>query len=162
MSPANEGGLPSPSHHPDLSNEVATLSTKLINAINHQTNLDDSLTATRHDLEAARERIAQLEQLNKEHTDLVSQGILVKKATYDLEKAKLNAALAEEKRQRSIAEQEKKTMEKDLENLSISLFEEANKVGFGEVHTQVLANMYRWLFKAGKRRNRQKKPRKSG
>ncbi|KUJ07341.1 uncharacterized protein LY89DRAFT_660618 [Mollisia scopiformis] len=127
MSPANDN-LPSPSHHPDLSNEVATLSTKLINAINHQTNLDDSLTATRHDLETARERIAQLEQQNKEHTDLVVQGVLVKKTAFDLEKAKLVAALAEEKRQRGIAEQEKKKMEQDLENLSISLFEEANKM----------------------------------
>lgn len=132
MSPANDD-LPSPSHHPDLSNEVATLSTKLINAINHQTNLDDSLTATRHELDAARDRIAQLEQQNKEHTDLVTQGVLVKKATYDLEKAKLITALAEEKRQKGIAEQERKKMEQDLENLSISLFEEANKVHIGRV-----------------------------
>ncbi|KAF8849684.1 hypothetical protein BDZ45DRAFT_708688 [Acephala macrosclerotiorum] len=132
MSPANEGDLPNPSHHPDLNNEVATLSTKLINAINHQTNLDDSLTATRHELEATRERCTRLEQENKEHTDLVAQGVLVKKATFDLEKAKLIAALAEEKRQRGIAEQEKKRMEQDLENLSISLFEEANKMVISE------------------------------
>jgi len=42
-----------PSQHPDLSNEITTLSNKLINAINHQTNLDDTLTATRHELEAS-------------------------------------------------------------------------------------------------------------
>jgi Rab guanine nucleotide exchange factor SEC2 len=47
--------------HPDLSQEVATLSTKLINAINHQTNLDDSLQQTRHELDAAREKVAALE-----------------------------------------------------------------------------------------------------
>ena len=47
--------------HPDLSQEVSTLSTKLINAINHSTMLDDSLQQTRHELEAAREKLAQLE-----------------------------------------------------------------------------------------------------
>lgn len=139
MSPANDD-LPSPSHHPDLSNEVATLSTKLINAINHQTNLDDSLSAARHELEAARERISQLEQQNKEHSDMVAQGVLVKKATLDLEKAKLIATLAEEKRQRGLAEQEKKKMEQDLENLSISLFEEANKVSLVILYLKLSAN----------------------
>ncbi|KAE8440435.1 hypothetical protein EG329_007609 [Mollisiaceae sp. DMI_Dod_QoI] len=128
MSPANDTDLPSPSHHPDLNNEVATLSTKLINAINHQTDLDDSLSATRQELEASRERILQLEQQNKEYTDLVAQGILVKAATFDSEKAKIIAVLAEEKRQRIIAEKKKEEMDKELETLSISLFEEANKM----------------------------------
>jgi len=64
MSPSNGSPLASPVHHPDLSEEVATLSTKLINAINHQTFLDDTLSATRHELEAAKERIRELEATN--------------------------------------------------------------------------------------------------
>lgn len=128
MSPANDSNPNSPSHHPDLSNEVATLSNKLINAINHQTNLDDTLSATRHELEASRERIRQLERENQEHADLVAKGILIKKSTADLEKAKLIASLSEEKRQRAEVEKEKKNIEQELENLTTALFEEANKM----------------------------------
>ena len=62
MSPANDTSPSTPSQHPDLSNEVATLSTKLINAINHQTNLDDTLSATRHELESSKERIKHLNE----------------------------------------------------------------------------------------------------
>jgi hypothetical protein len=69
--------------HPDLSNEVATLSTKLVNAINHQTNLDDSLQATRHELEIARQHIAQLEAASRNHQDLISGGLLMKKDDVD-------------------------------------------------------------------------------
>ena len=129
MSPANDMSPSSPSHHPDLSNEVATLSNKLINAINHQTNLDDTLSATRHELEVSRERIRQLELENQEHADSLARGLMVPKSTFELEKAKLNAILAEEKRRRAEAEKEKEDMEQELENLTTALFEEANKVG---------------------------------
>lgn len=128
MSPADDNSPPTPSHHPDLSNEVATLSNKLINAINHQTNLDDTLSATRHELEISQERIAQLEQENQEHADLVARGILVKSSIANAENHKLTMALAEEKRQRAEIEKEKKETEQELENLTTALFEEANKV----------------------------------
>lgn len=130
MSPENESSPRSPSHHPDLSNEVATLSNKLINAINHQTNLDDILSATRHELEASRERVKQLEQENQEHADLLARGVLVKKTIVDAEKNALILKLANERRQRGDVEKEKKNIEQELENLTTALFEEANKVGF--------------------------------
>jgi Rab guanine nucleotide exchange factor SEC2 len=127
MSPANESSPTSPSHHPDLSNEVATLSNKLINAINYQTNLDDILSATRHELEASRERVRQLEKENQEHADMVARGILVKRTIADAETNKLALSLADERRQRGDIEKEKKQIEQELENLTTALFEEANK-----------------------------------
>ncbi len=127
MSPAN-GSPPSPSHHPDLSNEVATLSTKLINAINHQTNLDDTLSATRHELEVSRERIRQLELEAKEHANQIALGLLIKSDIVQAERKKLLATVIEEKMQREEMEKEKKHMELELENLTQALFEEANKV----------------------------------
>lgn len=128
MSPANEKSPATPSHHPDLNSEVAALSNKLINAINHQTNLDDTLSATRHELESSRERIKQLEQENSDHKDMVARGILIRRSMAELEKGKLAANLAEEQRQRSVVEKEKKSIEQELENLTTALFEEANKV----------------------------------
>ncbi|KAM5442484.1 rab guanine nucleotide exchange factor S2 [Microsporum ferrugineum] len=53
------------SHHPDLSNEVANLSDKLIQAINHQTFLDDSLAVARQELEEERRRRTTVEREKK-------------------------------------------------------------------------------------------------
>jgi Rab guanine nucleotide exchange factor SEC2 len=128
LSPAL-GHTPSSPRHPDLSNEVATLSNKLINAINHQTNLDDTLSATRHELEASRERIRQLEQENHKHLELIIGGTLVRKSIADAERNKIASQLAVERRQRGEIEKEKKNIEQELENLTTALFEEANKVG---------------------------------
>lgn len=128
MSPANDSGTASPSAHPDLNTEVATLSNKLINAINHQTNLDDTLSATRHELEEARERIRNLETENQDHAELLARGILIRKSVAEVEKSKLIATLAEERRQRAEIEKEKKSIELELENLTTALFEEANKM----------------------------------
>ncbi len=144
MSPAN--GLPtSPQHHPDLSEEVAALSTKLINAINHQTNLDDTLNATRHELDSARERIQQLEKEAQEHAIKISSGALVSAAVARTENQKLLAALTEERKQRGEVEKEKKRIEQELENLTTALFEEANKVRIHGAIYSVLADfVYRW------------------
>ncbi|KAI9849193.1 MAG: rab guanine nucleotide exchange factor S2 [Thelocarpon superellum] len=112
--------------HPDLNTEVAMLSNKLINAINQQTHLDDSLAATRHELEASRERVRQLETEAREHADLLSRGVVVNKNDYNDELYHLSLTLADERRQRSTAEKEKKSMELELETLTTALFEEAN------------------------------------
>jgi len=144
MSPANENGPPSPSQHPDLSNEVATLSNKLINAINHQTNLDDTLSETRHELDTSRERIKQLEQENREHANLLARGVLIRSSVADAEKSKLNAVIAEERRRRADVEKEKKSIEQELENLTTALFEEANKVIDPSRNLPPIANNVRW------------------
>jgi chromosome segregation ATPase len=122
-------GSATPSQHPDLSSEVASLSNKLINAINHQTNLDDSLAATRHELELSKDRIRQLEAVVQEHADMIAQGVLVRKKDVEDEMIQLMTRLAEERRQRGAAEKDKKNIEQELEALTTALFEEANKVG---------------------------------
>ncbi|KAF2146264.1 uncharacterized protein K452DRAFT_294842 [Aplosporella prunicola CBS 121167] len=111
-------------HHPDLSNEVATLSTKLINAINHQTNLDDNLQATRHELEAARARIEQLEAAAEQHARQMR--LMIKKEEYDKMEKQLRKELDDERKLRLAADREKKRMESELESLTTALFEEAN------------------------------------
>ena len=121
----------SPSPHPDLSSEVATLSNKLISAINYQTNLDDTLTGTRHELAAAKERIRQLEAEGREHARLLDTGLLVKKAELEDESGRLMAKLAEERQRRTVVEKDKKGIEQELMNLSTALFEEANEVPAG-------------------------------
>ncbi|KAF2184818.1 Sec2p-domain-containing protein [Zopfia rhizophila CBS 207.26] len=112
--------------HPDLSAEVATLSTKLVMAINNQTSLDDSLQQTRHELESARERIQQLEALVKQHEEMMEKGLLVEKTLYDKMENQLSSELREEKRRRIDAEKAKRKVDAEVEALTSALFEEAN------------------------------------
>ncbi|KAH6630082.1 hypothetical protein B0J18DRAFT_407379 [Chaetomium sp. MPI-SDFR-AT-0129] len=129
MSPASgEVLMSSPAHHPDLNDEVATLSTKLINAINHQTALDDNLSATRVELERSQDRIRELEAEVEDQREMLSGDVWVRRKTVEAEKAMLVARAAEEKRARLDMEQQKKKIEQELENLTAALFEEANKM----------------------------------
>lgn len=127
MSPAFTDPMASP-HHPDLDQEVATLSTKLINAINHQTTLDDNLSATRAELDNSRDKIRKLELLVEEQREMLAGDVWVKRKTVEAEKALLLARVAEEKKARLDMEQQKRKIEQELENLTTALFEEANKM----------------------------------
>ncbi|KAI1391940.1 uncharacterized protein F4822DRAFT_436091 [Hypoxylon trugodes] len=123
VSPANGDNL-----HPDLDQEVAALSTKLINAINHQTSLDDTLSATRQDLEASRERVRELEEQVARQQETLSGDVWVKRKSVEAEKSKLLNRIVEEKKLRAEVEKDKKKIEQELETLTVSLFEEANKM----------------------------------
>ena len=127
MSPAFTDPMTSP-HHPDLDQEVATLSTKLINAINHQTTLDDNLSATRAELENSRDTIRKLELQIEEQREMLAGDVWVKRKTVETEKAYMLARVAEEKKARLDMEQQKRKIEQELENLTTALFEEANKM----------------------------------
>ncbi|ERF70578.1 hypothetical protein EPUS_07875 [Endocarpon pusillum Z07020] len=118
---------PSP-RHPDLSDEAAKLSDKLINAINHQTVLEDTIAQTRHELETSRAKVQQLEAEVRAQEQKVTEGLLIPKADADNDKAQLVAELANERRQKVVILQEKRGIESELENLTASLFEEANKM----------------------------------
>ncbi|OAX82944.1 hypothetical protein ACJ72_02695 [Emergomyces africanus] len=118
---------PSP-HHPDLSSEVANLSDKLIQAINNQTVLDDTLAATRQELEQARKRVRELEEQARQLGQDIANGVLVKRVDVEKEWTKLKDEAAEQRSQRAALEREKKAIELELENLTAALFEEANKM----------------------------------
>lgn len=127
-SPEDSESSSTPSHHPDLSNEVAALSVKLVQAINNQTTLDDDLVAARQGLEDAQTRIQALELENGKYRRDIDQEVLVRKVDMDYEISCLQASLAEEKAERAHIEKDKKTIEQELETLTAALFEEANKV----------------------------------
>ncbi|KAI5777389.1 hypothetical protein EDC01DRAFT_635920 [Geopyxis carbonaria] len=112
----------------DLNKEVAALSNKLISAINHQTKLDDSLSATRHELEISKARIRQLEAVATEHADMMAKGLLVEKKEFETETRQLMTRLQEESLHRGQAEKDKRNIEQELENLTTALFDEANKM----------------------------------
>ncbi|KAJ5594476.1 uncharacterized protein N7459_000684 [Penicillium hispanicum] len=128
----------SSTHHPDLSNEVAALSVKLIQAINNQTTLDDDLVATRQELEVAQGRIQALEFRNDKYRRDLDEKVYIKKSDADREILQLKTALAEERVQRAAVEKGKKEIEQELEALTADLFEEANKVSLSAAFRQKL------------------------
>lgn len=104
------------------------LSNKLIDAINHQTNLDDTLADTRHELGAARTQISQLEARAQEQAEMIASGVLVQRSEVERQRSNLLQAVEDEKTKRNAVEKEKKEIEQELESLTGALFEEANKV----------------------------------
>jgi hypothetical protein len=107
------------SQQPDA-REVSALNDKLINAINLQTSLDDTLQQTKHELAESRKRITQLEAEAKTHEEKLSSGLLVTKDDYDQQ-------IGNERSEKSKAQQAMKDMQAEMENLSVSLFEDANE-----------------------------------
>lgn len=125
MTDLSKNGSRSPSErHPDLSSEVSALSDKLVSAIEHNSTLDEKLNETRRELEASKARIAKLEAEAKEHGERTASGEMVSRKELE----KLSADLTEEKRQKGLVQQEKRGIESELENLTASLFDEANKM----------------------------------
>jgi hypothetical protein len=104
------------------------MNAKLVTAINHSASLDDTLQTTRRELEEARQRIAQLEAATKQHQELVSDGLFVKKEEVEKKHGEWQKELTEERKLRATAEKERKKMEQELETLTSQLFEEANEM----------------------------------
>lgn len=112
----------------DTKDEVAVLSDKLISAINHQQQLDDKLAQAQHELQTANSKAAELEAKIKDYESRITNGELMTKDTAAKQHEKIRAEVEETKKQNEQLLQEKKSLQMDAENLSASLFEEANKM----------------------------------
>lgn len=104
------------------------MSTKLINAINHTTILDDTLSETRHELDAANERIRNLEEQNASQREMLAGDVWVRRSAANAERKTMLLQIAEEKSRTDEMEKSKKKIEQELENLTTALFEEANRM----------------------------------
>lgn len=148
-------GSAASSPHPDLNMEVATLSNKLISAINHQTHLDDALAATRQELETTQEHVQKLQIANQDHNALLISGELVRRSETEAQVNALTTKLADERKRRTAIEREKKGIEQELENLTTALFEEANGVSLRISRSRSRTNDYsRWSLRLEKRKKR--------
>jgi len=118
----------SSSRNGESKDEMAVLSDKLISAINHQQRLDDNLAEARHELEAANARTAQLEARIKDYESRITNRDLMDKQSVEKHYGKVNADAEETRKQNEKLTQEKRSLQSEMENLSASLFEEANKM----------------------------------
>ncbi|KAB5559792.1 hypothetical protein GE09DRAFT_914215, partial [Coniochaeta sp. 2T2.1] len=128
LSATGGDGSPKDEKASDLDNEVTALSNKLINAINHQTTLDDSLSNARLELSQAQQRIRQLEEQINRQQEMLAGDVWIRRKTAEAERTQLLASLALEKKTRMDEESQRKKMELELEGLTTALFEEANKM----------------------------------
>lgn len=94
----------------DITSEVTALSTKLIQAIDRQADLEDQVQVLRKELDASRRDKMELE-------DQISNGEYVEKAVAD-------RALND----KDVAERESARLQGEIEELTGSLFDEANKM----------------------------------
>jgi len=104
------------------------LSTKLVEAVEKQADLEDTLAVTRHELEVQKQKVKQLEEVHREYADMMNRGILVEKKDVEHETTELTRRLLEESKNRVQAENDKNKIEQELEMLTAKLFEEANNL----------------------------------
>jgi Rab guanine nucleotide exchange factor SEC2 len=104
------------------------LSTKLVEAVEKQADLEDTLAVTRHELEVANQKVKQLEQVQKEYAEMMERGMLIEKKDVENETTELTRRLLEESKNRMEAEKDKNQIEQELEMLTAKLFEEANNL----------------------------------
>ena len=108
--------------------KVDALSTKLVESVEKQAALEDQLARSQHGIGILNKRIEILEAKLQEHADALESGKLIERKDADLENETLIQKLMEESKQRVNAEQDKRVIEQEVEDLTRALFEEANKL----------------------------------
>lgn len=110
-----------------VSREFEVLSTKLVASIEKQATLEDQMHWTDAALDRAKTRISELEMAQRDCVERMAN-VLQEKRGAEEETQALMTRLVEETRLRGQAEAEKQAIEKELEDLTKTLFEEANQM----------------------------------
>ncbi|CAO1627372.1 unnamed protein product [Parajaminaea phylloscopi] len=112
----------------DLSNQVTGLNGKLVNSYMRISDLEDDLSDARERVMTGSTRVAELEKERQEHLAALNTGLLVEKVHVSTEMQRMMDRVIEETKQRGQAESDKAKIEAELDELSASLFNEANRM----------------------------------
>lgn len=112
----------------ELSNQVSDLNSKLVNSFNRVSDLEDDLSEAKEKAMTGTTRVAELEKERQEHLAALNTGLLVEKAHVSSEMQRMMDRVIEETKQRGQAESDKAKIESELDELSASLFGEANRM----------------------------------
>lgn len=110
----------------DLFSQVTQLNGKLVASYDRMSNLEDQLHDASSSLRNASLTISSLELERTHHLAALNTGLLVEKAHVTAELNRLMERATEEAAQRGQAESARQDIEKDLDDLSASLFDQAN------------------------------------
>lgn len=112
----------------DLANQVTGLNEKLVKSFNRIADLEDDYSDAQERIRSMSTKIKELEKERSEHLDALNTGLLVEKAHVSSEMQRMMDRVIEETAQRGKAESDKSKIEAELDELSSSLFSEANKM----------------------------------
>lgn len=112
----------------DLRNQVTGLNAKLVTSFNRVSDLEDDLSIAHNRILAYTTQIAELNKEREQHLFALNTGLLVEKAHVTTEMQRMMDRVLDETAQRGKAESDKTRIEAELEELSASLFNEANKM----------------------------------
>lgn len=112
----------------DLFSQVSQLNNKLVRSYDRVSDLEDELHVTSSNLRQATIKVSQLELERTQHLSALSTGLLVEKSHVTTELTRLMEKATEEAARRGQAESARAEIEKDLDDLSAGLFDQANRM----------------------------------
>ncbi|KAF8162482.1 hypothetical protein K438DRAFT_298941 [Mycena galopus ATCC 62051] len=110
----------------DLFSQVTQLNGKLVKSYDRVSDLEDDLHMSSAQARQSSLKISQLELERTQHLSALNTGLLVEKSHVTAELTRLMEKATEEAAQRGQAETAKANIEKDLDDLSTTLFTQAN------------------------------------
>ncbi|RDB30584.1 Rab guanine nucleotide exchange factor SEC2 [Hypsizygus marmoreus] len=112
----------------DLFAQVTELNNKLVKSYDRVSDLEDDLHVASSTLRSSTLKISQLELERTQHLSALNTGLLVEKSHVTAELNRLMEKATEEAAQRGQAESARADIEKDLDDLSATLFGQANSM----------------------------------
>ena len=112
----------------DLFSQVSQLNNKLVRSYDRVSDLEDELHVTSSNLRQATIKVSHLELERTQHLAALNTGLLVEKSHVTTELNRLMEKATEEAARRGQAESARAEIEKDLDDLSAGLFDQANKM----------------------------------
>lgn len=110
----------------DLFSQVSQLNNKLVKSYDRVSDLEDDLHVASSNVRNSSLKISQLELERAQHLSALNTGLLVEKSHVTAELSRLMEKATEEAAQRGQAETARAAIEKDLDDLSATLFGQAN------------------------------------
>ena len=110
----------------DLFAQVSLLNSKLVKSYDRVSDLEDDLHIASANLRSSSLKISHLELERTQHLSALNTGLLVEKSHVTTELNRLMEKATEEAAQRGQAESARIAIEKELDDLSASLFDQAN------------------------------------
>ena len=110
----------------DLFAQVSQLNNKLVKSYDRVSDLEDDLHVASANLRSSSLKISHLELERSQHLSALNTGLLVEKSHVTTELNRLMEKATEEAAQRGQAESARIAIEKELDDLSASLFDQAN------------------------------------
>ncbi|KAI0274104.1 hypothetical protein BGY98DRAFT_996555 [Russula aff. rugulosa BPL654] len=110
----------------DLVSQVTELNNKLVKSYDRVSDLEDNIHVTSSALRSSSVKVSQLELERSQHLSALNTGLLVEKSHVTAELTRLMEKATDEAAKRGQAESARADIEKDLDDVSAALFDQAN------------------------------------